>query len=489
MHVQALRRPNTDPSAAPIAVRVEGNEGYEMTRIAPGIGRVGLVAIFLGLFLMQLDMAIVNVAIADIRSDLGGGGYVAWIIDAYTLPIAALLLTAGTLGDQLGHRRLYLGGLGVFLVGSVACALAPSLAALIAARVLQGIGASTLAPASLALLVRAVPDATAQRRAVGLWGSIGGLGLVAGPLVGGVLTGLFGWSSVFLFTAAATVVAILAATRLDESREADDRPIDGPGLVVASITLAALIASLIEGPQAGWLAPFTVACVIVAGAGIVAFVMVERHADEPMIPPRLLRNPSFAAVNGATILMTFGNFGFLLVYSLFLQQDHDLSSPRAGLHLLPISLGVTVGAAVAHRLIEWIGLTATAASAFVGEAALLVAFLILGDSAAIGPLTVLLFGLGLATGFQLPPMVSLGVQALPARDAGLASGITNTSRQVGAALGSGLLGSIFAGGWRSVTVTVAIAGAGFVVAGILAAAARPASSTSASEPTASPTSG
>lgn len=153
-----------------------------MTGLPSSISRIGFLAIFLGLFLMQLDMSIVNVAIADIWQNLDASGQIAWVVDAYTVPIAALLLTAGTLGDRLGHRRVYLAGMVVFLIGTVACALAPSLLALIAGRVVQGIGASSLAPASLALLVRAVSEPAAQQRAVGLWGSVGGLGLVAGPL-------------------------------------------------------------------------------------------------------------------------------------------------------------------------------------------------------------------------------------------------------------------------------------------------------------------
>lgn len=441
-----------------------------MARFAPSLGRTALFAIMFGLFLMQLDMSIVNVAIPDMRGSLHAGGQIAWIVDAYTIPIAALLLSAGTLGDRIGHGRVYRTGMVIFLIGSVCCALSPSLGALVASRVLQGLGASALAPASLALLVRAVPEPAAQQRAVGLWGSVGGLGLVAGPLIGGLLTSAFGWRAVFAVTALAAAIAFAASLRIAGSTERDKRTIDSAGLVLAAVTLTALVTFMIEGPEAGWLHSVPVLGLVVAALAAMAFVMVERQQAAPMLPVVLVRHARFSLINLATMLMTFGNFGFLLIYSIYLQQDRGLSAGAAGLHLLPITIGMVVGGASAYQLVERIGPAPTAAVAFGGEALMLGAFLLAGPEGA--PLVVLavLFLMGVGTGTQQAPMVGLGVRALPAGDAGLASGIANTSRQVGAAVGSGLLGSLFATGWGSFAATCGIAIAGWVVATVLCVA-------------------
>ncbi|MGI8406136.1 MAG: MFS transporter, partial [Thermomicrobiales bacterium] len=313
-----------------------------MHRSPVRITGIGLLAIYLGLFLMQLDVSIVNVALNNIQINLGGGSSdrLPWIIDGYTLPIAVLMLTAGTLGDRVGHKRLYAGGLIIFFIGTVACAVAASLNVLIAARVLQGIGASSLAPSSLALLVRAFPEPYAQQRAVGRWAAIGGLGLVLGPFAGGALTSLFGWSAVFVVTAIAAAVALLATIHLHEHHAETTRPLDLPGIVTGSIVLAALVTAFIEGPHTGWSSAMTLASLAVFLVAVAAFVVIERRAPAPMLPLVVFRRPSFVAVNLAATLMTFGNIGFLFVFGLFLQREQGLSAFQAGLRMLPITIAL-----------------------------------------------------------------------------------------------------------------------------------------------------
>lgn len=437
-----------------------------MLRSAISPSRIGLLAIYLGLFLMQLDVSIVNVALNDIQLHLGGGssGRLPWVIDGYTLPIAVLMLTAGTLGDRIGHKRLYVAGLAIFLTGTIACALASSLNMLIAARVLQGIGASSLAPSSLALLVRAFPDPTAQQQAVGRWAAVGGLGLVLGPFAGGALTSLYGWSAVFVVTAMAAAIALVATIHLHERHEPMPRPLDVPGIVTGSIGLAALVTVFIEGPHTGWTSSMTLASLAVFGVATAAFVVIERRASAPMLPLDVFHRPSFVVVNLAATLMTFGNIGFLYVFGLFLQREQGLSAFRAGLRMLPVTIALVAGSMVTHRLVRRVGASKTVAFGFGAEAIALSLIVLLGRDASSAVIAPLLVVLGLGTGIEISAVVAVGVRVLPPDEAGLASAIINTSRQIGTALGVALIGSVYgAGGWANYRVTLIIAIAGFVI--------------------------
>ena len=437
-----------------------------MHRSPVRITGTGLLAIYLGLFLMQLDVSIVNVALNNIQLNLGSGSSqrLPWIIDGYTLPIAVLMLTAGTLGDRVGHKRLYAGGLVIFFIGTIACAFAPSLNALIAARVLQGIGASSLAPSSLALLVRAFPEPYAQQKAVGRWAAIGGLGLVLGPFAGGALTSLFGWSAVFVVTAIAAAIAILATIHLHERREAMTRPLDLPGIVTGSIVLAALVTAFIEGPHTGWTSAMTLASLAVFAVATAAFIAIERCSPAPMLPLVVFRRPSFVVVNLAATLMTFGNIGFLFVYGLFLQQEQDLSAFRAGLRMLPITIALVIGSTFTHLLVKRTGASKTVALGFGAEVVALLLILLLGRDAPYVAIAPLLVVLGLGTGMEISAVVAVGVRVLPPEEAGVASAVVNTSRQVGTALGAALIGSVYgAGGWEHYRLALMIAIAGFAI--------------------------
>lgn len=290
---------------------------------------------------------------------------------------------------------------------------------------------------------------------------------MAGPLVGGVLTASLGWRAVFIFTGTLTVVAIAAAIQLPRDAPADDRPIDVAGLLALAVCLTALVTLLIEGPRDGWLSGRSIVAATVSGGAAAAFARVEASQAAPMIPATVLKSRGFAAINLATILMTFGNFGFLLVSSISLHQDEHLSAGAAGLRLVPITTGVVIGAAVVHHLVERIGPARAARLGFVREELALVLFVVVGDTVPAVFLVPLLFLLGYLTGAQMAPVVALGIRVLPLRDAGQAAGIANTSRQVGAALGTGLLAALFTPGWPSLTLCNLMAAGGCIAAAAL----------------------
>lgn len=421
--------------------------------------RIGLLAVFLGLFLMQLDVSIVNIALNAIRADLGvPGGRLPWVVDGYTLPIAALMLTIGTVGDRMGHRRLYVGGLALFLIGTLGCAISATFGMLVAARVVQGLGGAAIAPASLALLMPMFPAGPARQRAVGLWASVGGLGFVVGPILGGTLTNSFGWQAAFVVTAIASAIAVLASFWLKEEHTPDARPVDVAGILFGAVTLAALVTWLIEGPSAGWISYRALLAAAAAALGVVGFAFVERRAPAPMLPLRLFRSGAYISVNFATVVVTFGGLGVLFVFGLFLQEQMHLSPAEAGLWMLPFSFAFVVSSAWAEVVVRWIGQRATVATGLFAQAGGLIALLLLGQHPSYLELLPILLVLGTCVGLEMAPLVAMGVSALPARDRGIASGVVNTSRQVGTALGTALLGSIYGvGGWEAYRSALVVA--------------------------------
>lgn len=437
-----------------------------------------MMSLYLGLFLMQLDASIVNVGLHRIALDLGHTARLPWVVDAYLLPVAALMVAVGTLGDRYGYRSLYVGGLALFLAGSIACAVAPSLTWLIAARVAQGVGAAPLAPMSLALLVRA-NDGMAQRT-IARWAAIGGLGYASGPVLGGGLVTWFGWRSVFAVTALVALLTLLAARTIRDDHARNPQPLDVAGLLLASAALTAMVTALIEGPHRGWFSPVTVGALLVAVGCAAGFGVVEGRSDRPMLPPRVARTGGLPWLLLATMLMTFGAFGFFYALSLHLQVDRGLPPGRTGLVILPMTLSLVAGSSLAHHLTNRIGPSRAAMAAFSLAMLSLGVLWLAGDGIAPVSLAAVFVAFGLATGMQLSALAILGARALPPEDAGLASALFNCARQGGAAFGAALLGSIYgAGGWpRYAWVLVLAIGASAVAIGALAmrsrAIARPA---------------
>ncbi|MFD8540467.1 MFS transporter [Streptomyces rubrogriseus] len=398
----------------------------------------------LGQFMVLLDNTIVGAALPDMRESLHTQlTGLQWIVDAYVLLVAMLLLSGGVFADRFGRKRVYLTGVAVFTVASLLCSLAPSLGWLVAGRMLQGIGAAALSPASLALLAAAHPVPQERVRAIGLWAGISGIGLAAGPVVGGVLTDAFGWPAVFLVNLPIGVVLVLVGLRhLDESRNPGAPAIDVPGTVLSVPAVGVLTYGLIEGGARGWTSPVILGSFATAVILLAAFVAVEARRDAPMLPLRLLRQRLFTVSNTAMVVVGFALMGSSFFFSQFFVYVQGSSVLRAGLQTLPMSVAMVIVSPYAGRLAARYGFRIVVTA---GLALAALGLLALGTVHADTGYGNVWWRLGLAgAGFALAmsPLTGAAIQAVSPQEGGLASGISSTTRQIGAVLGVAVLGAV-----------------------------------------------
>jgi len=418
---------------------------------APPRPALVLAVVCLGMFLVQLDATIVNVALPDIRTDLGASvSALQWVVDGYTVPLAALLLTAGRLGDLFGNKRLFLTGLTVFGLASVGCALAPDATWLNAARAVQGIGAALELPASLAILSHAYPGREERARAIGVWSAAAGLSLVIGPVLGGWLVDVAGWQSVFVLNVpVALCTGVLAVVLITETRQGADKPrayrLDLPGQVLAAVFLLAITIVAIEGHRNGWLSVPNLALVLVAVVALIGFVRRERGLAEPLLPLGYFRDRSFTVGNIAGLVQGFLLFGLLFVFSLFFQGVRGDSATTTGLRFLPISVSFVLIGPVAGRVVGRIGNSRwilACGLALMGAGTALMARVDVGTDYLWIALPFVVIGIGFA--LATTALVAAVMGAVPAERMGMASGVSNTARQVGGVLGVAILGSLIA---------------------------------------------
>src|SRR5215212_7468463 len=328
-------------------------KGTEMTARAKTLWTFAITSV--ALFMVTLDNLVVTTALPVIRKDLDASlSGLEWTVNAYTLTFAVLLITGAALGDRFGRRRMFGIGLAVFTFGSAAAALAPSIEVLIAARAVQGLGGAIVTPLTLTILSAAVPS---ERRGLvlGAWGGISGLAVAMGPLVGGAVIEGLSWQWIFwLNVPIGLAVVPLAFRRLEESH-GGDRTLDLAGLALASAGLVALTWAIINGNADGWTSPGILGAFAAAAALLGAFLVWESHTAEPMLPLRLFRDRSFAAANGAALLMSFGLFGSIFLLSQFFQSVQGLSPLEAGLRVLPWTLAPLLVAPLAGALSDRIG--------------------------------------------------------------------------------------------------------------------------------------
>lgn len=432
------------------AARVAGAAVSLLRRTVPGAGKGGsprtvLVVMCVGYFLVLLDVTIVNVALPRIGSGLGADvSGLQWVVDGYALALASLMLTAGTLGDLRGHKRIVLIGLIVFGVGSLACGLAPGVAVLVAARVLQGVGAALLLPGTLAIISDAFPDGAAQAKAIGVWAGIGSLALPAGPLFGGALVDGFGWRAIFLLNVPIVLLALAwTGAVVRESRAPQARSLDVPGLLAGSVLLLTTTFAFIQGGRSGAGSVPVLAAAVVAVAAFVSLVLVERRrGDQAMLPLALFRRPGFDVANAAAGTMNLCTLGTLFVLMLFLQSLQHRSPLDAGLAIVPLFAPLAVLAPFGGRLTSRIGARLPNGAGLLLAAAGLALLIRVTPSTGYGAMlpAFLLWGVGL--GLLTPAVVAAAIAAVPGERSGLASAINNTARQAGGAIGIAVAGAI-----------------------------------------------
>src|SRR3954451_22306726 len=403
-----------------------------------------LGAVCVATFMLLLDITIVNVALPDIAKDLGSSfSDLQWVVDAYALSLAALLLTAGSLADLLGRRRVFVLGLAVFTAASLLCALATSPFFLDLARALQGVGSAAMFATSLALLAASF-SGRERGTAFGAWGATTGAAVAVGPLVGGVLTESVGWEAIFLLNVPIGIAAIVATLlRVDESSDPDAAGVDWAGLVTFSGGLFLLVFALVRGNPEGWGSPLIVSFLVGSVVLLVAFVVVERRQARPMFDLTLLRKPAFTGASIAAFALSASLFSMFLYMTLYIQNALGYSPLQAGLRFLPVTLLSFFVAPIAGKLSARfpVRLMIGAGLGLVGIGLILMARLD-ADSA----WTVLLPGFifaGIGTGLINPPLASTAVGVVPPARAGMGSGINSTFRQIGIATGIAGLGALF----------------------------------------------
>ena len=411
-----------------------------------------LTAVCLGLFMLLVDITIVIVALPSIRGALHASfSDVQWTIDAYALSLAALLLPTGSLADILGRRRVFALGLAVFTVGSLLCGLAQSSLMLILCRALQGVGGATIFATSLALVAQTF-HGKERGTAFGIWGAVAGIATAVGPLLGGALTTWLSWRWIFFVNIPFGVVAIaITMTQVAEFRPPTARRIDFAGFLVFTVGLVALVYGLIESSLDGWGDTKVIVSLIISAVLLVAFPFVELAQRQPMFDMRLFRKPTFVGGSIAAFGMNGSLYSMLLYFVLYLQNIHHYSALQTGLRLVVITAGSLLTSIPAGKLsarvpVRWL----------VGPGLLLVGIGLL-LMRGIGPDTAwthLILGFAIAgagAGMVNPPLASTAVGVVSHQDAGMASGINTTFRQVGIATAVAALGSIFAsklsGGW------------------------------------------
>jgi DHA2 family methylenomycin A resistance protein-like MFS transporter len=411
------------------------------SRAPAGTGRrAGLAAISLGFLLITLDATIVNVALGSIDADLGGTLTTAqWIVDAYALPFAALLLMAGSLADRFGARRGFLAGLALFALGGAGCSVAPTLAALIAARALQGTGAALLMSCSLALLAHLFPLGPSRTRALAVWGGMSGIGLASGLVLGGVLVSAVGWRAVFLVNLPIAVLAALALRDIPESPR-HRRALDGPGQLLGATALAVLTTAATLASARGWGAVTTLATFGAGIAATAAFLLRERLAAAPMVPMGLFANRRFSASVTIGALFNFCLYGSLFALTIVLDRTRGLSTLGTAMALLPLALVVGATTFLSGRFVrrrgEWRAIQVGLSGGLVGSVLLAVG----PSDAPLGMLAAASLGIGFAA-LAMPAMTAIAIGTVPPPLAGLASGVLNAARQAGTVLGVAVLGA------------------------------------------------
>jgi DHA2 family methylenomycin A resistance protein-like MFS transporter len=398
----------------------------------------------LGFGVVQLDVTIVNTALSSIGRSLGGGvSELQWIVSAYTIAFAALILTAGALGDRLGAKKIFMMGFTLFTLASAACAWAPSSMLLIASRALQGVGAAILVPNSLALLNHAYPDEKQRGRAVGIWAAGASLALTAGPLAGGGLIALIGWRSIFLVNLPIGIVGLWLTWRYaSETARSREHELDLTGQAAAIAALGCLAGAIIEGGVRGWSNRWVLTGFVAFVVLAALFIVQERRTRQPMLPLSLFRHRLFSLASLVGLLVNVAFYGLIFVLSLYFQQINRLSALATGLAFLPMMAAVFVVNLFAARAAERFGALMMIAAGACIAAAGCIALLGVERGSAYWQVCAQLVAMGAGLGLLVPPLTSTLLGSVEKSRSGIAAGVLNSTRQTGSVVGVALFGSL-----------------------------------------------
>jgi EmrB/QacA subfamily drug resistance transporter len=394
--------------------------------------------------LVGMDVTIVNVALPSIQHDLHAQlSGLQWVLDAYTLVVASLLMFSGSMSDRFGRRRTFQLGLTLFCAGSLLCSLSHTIGQLILFRALQGLGASMLNPVALSIIANVFPEPKDRARAVGIWGAVAGLSLALGPVIGGALTQTIGWRSIFWINLPIGIsAALLAAQFVPESKAPRARAFDPVGQALVFLGLASLTYAVIEGPRAHWASPTILALLATAALSLLLFLVYEPRRSDPLVDLRFFRSIPFASAALLGVLAFSCFAAFLFLNALYLQQTRGFSAFATGLDTLPLALMMFICSPLSGRLVANHG---PRPSVLLAGGGFLVSALILIHLTPTTPLLLLmlayaLFGVGL--GMINPAISNSAIAGMPLAQTGVAAAIASTSRQVGAALGVAIAGTV-----------------------------------------------
>jgi len=401
-----------------------------------------LLAAALGFVVVLLDVSVVNVALDALRHEFTTNvAGLQWVINAYTLVFAALLLTSGALGDRFGARRVFLLGFVVFTLASAACGMANSLAILVVARLVQGLGAALLVPNSLSMLQQAFPDREQRSRAVGWWGAFGGVSLACGPVLGGLLVTHLGWRSIFLINLPVGLIGIFLTLRHVTPHSGNHRrSLDWGGQGAIILALASMTMALTEAGPLGWEHSLVRGGLLLASIAALGFIWIEAHGSSPMLPLALFRIPTFAVASAAGVVVNFAYYGLIFVFSLFFQIQQHFSPQLTGLAFLPMTVILMVFNVLAGRLITRMGARLLMV---LGLTLAAVGYLLLMSVSIDGTYWLLVVPMLLAASgiaLTVPTMTNATLSSVEASRAGIASGVLNSARQVGGMLGVAIFG-------------------------------------------------
>src|SRR5215218_6745074 len=428
-----------------------------------------LGAVAVGLFMIMLDNTVVNVALPSIQRDLGADlSSLEWIVTGYALTFAALMLTGGKLADAYGRRLMFVLGIAVFTVSSLACGLATSEEMLIAARIVQGAGAALMNPATLSIIAATFPPKE-RGTAIGIWAGVAALALAVGPL-----TEHLDWSWIFFVNVPVGLAGIAASFLLiDESRDETHVRLDIPGLVTSGLGLFALTYALIEGNAYGWGSTRIVGALVSAVVLLAVFVVLERHQRAPMLDLTLFRSGTYAGANLVILLVALAMFGVFFFVSLYMQNILGYSAVQAGAAFLPMTIVIILTAPIAGKASDRFGSRWLMATGMTLIAAQLFYFSQLGSDSSFWRLLPALIVGGLGMSLTMTPSTAAATRAVPVEKAGIGADVLNAFRQVGGSLGIALMGAIFAnraGGERTPEAFMRGFEPALVTAGVIACA-------------------